>query len=53
MLAELLSVGVGDPIEVLVVKTPRSTQRQDKLHGVSSHGAWEGRLRPHGRGTSQ
>ena len=58
-LAELPSVGVGDPIEVpresievQAVKTPRSTQRQSKLYGVCSCGAWEGRLHPRGRGTS-
>ena len=58
-LAELQSVGVDDPVEdpresivVHAVKTPQSMQRQSKLHGVSSRGAWEGRLHPRGRGTS-
>jgi len=58
-LAELQSVGVDDPvevpresIEVHAVKTPRSMLRQNKLQGVSSRGAWEGRLHPLGRGTS-
>ena len=58
-LAELQSVGVDDPVDdpresvvVHAVQMLRSVQRQGKLRGVSSRGAWEGRLRPRGRGTS-
>jgi len=55
-LAELRSGGVdgsvedqGDSTVLYAVNTP---QRQNKLQGVSLRGAWEGRLRPSGRGTS-
>ena len=51
-LAELQSSGVdgsvddpGDSTVLYAVNTPR---RQSKLHGLSSRGAWKGRLRPRG-----
>jgi len=52
-LPELSAAEVEHQEEILDVQTPPSEQRQDKIHGVSSRGAWEGRLRPRGRGTSQ
>jgi len=52
-LPELSSAEVEHQEEILDVQTPPLVQRQDKFHGVSSRGAWEGRLRPRGRGTSQ
>jgi len=52
-LSELSAAEVEHQEEILDVQTPPLEQRQDKIHGVSSCGAWEGRLRPRGRGTSQ
>jgi len=52
-LPELSSAEVETREEIPNVRIPPLVQRQDKLHRVSLRGAWEGRLRPHGRGTSQ
>ena len=43
---------VDDPGESTVLYAVNTPWRQSKLHGVGSRGAWEGRLRPRGRGTS-
>jgi len=47
-------VEVIEQVAVSTVKPPRSTPEHSNLHGVSSRGAWEGRLRPrHRRDPSQ
>jgi len=43
---------VDDPWESTVLYAVNTPRRQSKLHGVGSRGAWEGRLRPRGRGAS-
>jgi len=43
---------VDDPGDSTVLYAVNRPRKQSKLHGLSSRGAWEGRLRPRGRGTS-
>ena len=49
VIVELPPVQVVEQLVVATVQTLRSTPEPTNLPGVSSHGAWEGRLRPRRR----